>query len=109
MKKNIGKPCTGKPYARFDEGGQVSVAMVGLLRHRQTKEAATDRFDLLVRDACLLLYPMPCVTPMPCADPDALCDALTPMPRDPDAFAMPFGICEKPWSTPSLAKLLKRN
>jgi len=19
--KNIGKPCTGKPYARFDEGG----------------------------------------------------------------------------------------
>jgi hypothetical protein len=20
--KNIGKPCTGKPYARFDEGGQ---------------------------------------------------------------------------------------
>ena len=21
--KNIGKPCTGKPYARFDEGGLV--------------------------------------------------------------------------------------
>ena len=21
--KHIGKPCTGKPYARFDEGGQV--------------------------------------------------------------------------------------
>ena len=20
--KNIGKPCTGKPYVRFDEGGQ---------------------------------------------------------------------------------------
>ena len=20
--KNIGKPCTGKPFARFDEGGQ---------------------------------------------------------------------------------------
>ncbi len=55
--KNIGKPCTGKPYARFDEGGQVSVTMVGLLRHRQTKGAATVRFDLPVRDACFLLYP----------------------------------------------------
>ena len=54
--KNIGKPCTGKPYARFDEGGQVSVTMVGLLRHRQTKGAATDWFDLPVRDACFLLY-----------------------------------------------------
>ena len=44
--KNIGKPCTGKPYARFDEGGQVNVTMIGLLRHRQTKGTATDRFDL---------------------------------------------------------------
>ena len=37
--KNIGKPCTGKPYARFDEGGQVNVTMIELLRHRQTKGA----------------------------------------------------------------------
>jgi len=22
--KNIGKPCAGKPHARFDEGGQVA-------------------------------------------------------------------------------------
>ena len=44
--KNIGKPCTGKPYARFDEGGQVSVATIKLLRHRQTKGAETDRFYL---------------------------------------------------------------
>ena len=36
----------GKPYARFDEGGQVNVTMMKLLRHRQTKGAATDRFDL---------------------------------------------------------------
>jgi len=35
--KNIGKPCTGKPYARFDEGGQVNVTMTKLLRHRQRK------------------------------------------------------------------------
>ena len=35
--ENIGKPCTGKPYARFDAGGQVNVAMTKLLRHRQTK------------------------------------------------------------------------
>jgi hypothetical protein len=38
--------CTGKPYARFDEGGQVNVTMIKLWRHRQTKGAATDRFDL---------------------------------------------------------------
>jgi hypothetical protein len=44
--KSIGKPCTGKPYARYDEGGQVNHAMIELLRHRQTKGAATDRFDL---------------------------------------------------------------
>ncbi len=44
--KNIGKPCTGEPYARFDEGGQVNVTTVELLRHRQTKGAATDRFNL---------------------------------------------------------------
>lgn len=35
--KNIGKPCTGKPYARFDEGGLATVIRVTLLRHRQTK------------------------------------------------------------------------
>ena len=45
MKKNIGKPCTGKPYARFDEGGQANVTMVQLVRHRQTKEAVTDRLQ----------------------------------------------------------------
>jgi len=27
QKKDIGKPCTGKPYARFDEGGLVFVSM----------------------------------------------------------------------------------
>ena len=43
MTKNIGKPCTGKPYARFDEGGQANSAMVRLMRHRQTKGAETDR------------------------------------------------------------------
>ena len=26
--KNIGKPCAGKPHARFDEGGQVTLTMV---------------------------------------------------------------------------------
>ncbi len=41
--KNIGKPCTGKPYARFDEGGLVRLAMPRLLRHRHTKGAETDR------------------------------------------------------------------
>ena len=46
MKKNIGKPCTGKPYARFDEGRQVSVTRVRLLRHRQTKGVVTVRSNL---------------------------------------------------------------
>jgi len=40
--KSIGKPCTGKPYARFDEGGLVMVFMDWLLRHRRTKVVATD-------------------------------------------------------------------
>jgi hypothetical protein len=31
MVKNIGKPCAGKPHARFDEGGLAKAAMVGYL------------------------------------------------------------------------------
>ena len=26
--KNIGKPCAGKPHARFDEGGQVTACFL---------------------------------------------------------------------------------
>jgi hypothetical protein len=37
--KNIGKPCAGKPHARFDEGELVKTVKVRLMRHRQTKEA----------------------------------------------------------------------
>ena len=55
--KNIGKPCTGKLYARFDEGGLASRTMDRLLRHRRTKGAETDRSDLRAGDACSLLYP----------------------------------------------------
>ena len=44
--KNIGKPCAGKPHARFDEGGLAKAAMVWLLRHRQTKGTGTDRPNL---------------------------------------------------------------
>jgi len=29
--KNIGKPCTGKPYARFDEGGLALPALYSTL------------------------------------------------------------------------------
>ena len=50
--KNIGKPCAGEPHARFDEGGLVNSVMEKLFRHRQTKEAATDKLILtLVRPA----------------------------------------------------------
>jgi len=55
--KNIGKPCTGKPYARFDEGGLVMVSMGWLLRHRQTKVAETDRPTPNAAGASSLLYP----------------------------------------------------
>lgn len=44
--KNIGKPCAGKPHARFDEGGLVEEVMVRLFRHRQTKVTATDKPNL---------------------------------------------------------------
>uniref|UniRef100_UPI003F49E63C reverse transcriptase domain-containing protein n=1 Tax=Desulfobacterium sp. N47 TaxID=3115210 RepID=UPI003F49E63C len=44
--KNIGKPCAGKPHARIDEGGMVEAVMVGILRHRHTKGAETDRPNL---------------------------------------------------------------
>ena len=46
---------TGKPYARSDEGGQMNVTIVELLRHRQKKGAVTDRFSLQGRQACFLL------------------------------------------------------
>jgi hypothetical protein len=55
--KSIGT-CTGKPYARFDERGLATVATDGLLRHRQTKGAETDRPSLRSRDTCPLLYPL---------------------------------------------------
>jgi len=38
--KNIGKPCAGKPHARFDEGGLAKLSTVKIVRHRQTKGAA---------------------------------------------------------------------
>ena len=56
--KNIGKPCAGKPHARFDKGGQEKQTMAGLLRHRQTKRAATDRLGLRDAESCSLLYPL---------------------------------------------------
>jgi len=54
--KNIGKPYTGKPYVRFDEGGLAKNSMDWLLRHRQTKGAETDRPIPTETGACPLLY-----------------------------------------------------
>ena len=56
--KNIGKPCALIAHARFDEGGQEMLTMVRLLRHRQTKGAATDRLGLRNAESCSLLYPI---------------------------------------------------
>jgi len=36
------------------------VTRVRLMRHRQTKGAATDRLDLPAQDTCSLLYPELC-------------------------------------------------
>jgi len=55
--KNIGKPYTGKPYVRFDEGGLAKDSMDWLLRHRQTKGAETDRPIPTESGGCPLLYP----------------------------------------------------
>jgi len=41
--KATGKRSAGKPHAAFDEGEQATVARIRLVRHRQTKGAATDR------------------------------------------------------------------
>ena len=56
--KNIGKPYTGKPYVRFDEGGLAKDSMDWLLRHRQTKGAETDRPIPTESGGCPLLYPI---------------------------------------------------
>lgn len=45
--KSIGKPCALIAHARFDEGGQGYQTMAKLLRHRQTKEAETDKPNLM--------------------------------------------------------------
>lgn len=55
--KDIGKPCAGKPHARFDEGGLGLSATAELLGHRQTKGPATDNASPTVGSTCSLLYP----------------------------------------------------
>ena len=57
--KNIGKPCAGKPHARFDEGGLAKDSMGWLFRHRQTKGAETDMPISTETGGCPLLYPFP--------------------------------------------------
>ena len=54
--KNIGKPYALIAHVRFDEGGQAMWTMARLLRHRQTKGAATDMLGLRNTVACSLLY-----------------------------------------------------
>jgi len=56
--KSIGKPCPGKPYARFDKGGLVMASMAWLLRHRRTKVAETDRLILNAIGASTLPGPV---------------------------------------------------
>ena len=42
----VREPDAGNPHVRFDERGVETGATAELMRHRQTKEAATDRPDL---------------------------------------------------------------
>ncbi len=55
--KNIGKPCAGKPHARFDEEGLVKLTMEWLLRHRQTKGAETDKQLLMAIEGLSFTLP----------------------------------------------------
>ena len=58
--KNIGKPCAGKPHARFDEEGLVKLTMEWLLRHRQTKGAETDKQLLMAIESQFFTLPVFC-------------------------------------------------
>ena len=58
--KNIGKPCAGKPHARFDEEGLVKLTMEWLLRHRQTKGAETDKQLLMAIESQSFTLPLMC-------------------------------------------------
>jgi len=51
--KATGKRGAGKPHAAFDEGEQVNVARIQLVRNRQTKGAETDRLGLWLREPAL--------------------------------------------------------
>ena len=63
--KNIGKPCAGKPHARFDEGGLANAAMEWLFRHRQMKRAETDKNVRGLRGPCWInLNALVCITPI---------------------------------------------
>ena len=53
--KVVGKPYEGKPHVRFDVAGDGDQDKAELMRHRQTKEAATDRLDLRLRRHTLTL------------------------------------------------------
>jgi len=46
LQETVGKPYAGNPHVRFDEGELVTVTMVKLLRHRQTKGTGTDKPSL---------------------------------------------------------------
>jgi len=59
--KNIGKPCAGKPHARFDEEGLVKLTMEWLLRHRQTKGAETDKQLLMAIESQFFTLPNFCI------------------------------------------------
>ena len=49
-----GKPCAGKPHARFDKGGLVKAGKEKLFRHCQTKGTETDK--LILKLLKLALY-----------------------------------------------------
>jgi len=69
--KNIGKPCAGKPHARFDEGGLAETVKVRLVRHRQTKGTETDRQRAYNRPSQLSTLPLSRFGEPLLVDPDA--------------------------------------
>ena len=82
LRKNIGKPCRGKPYARFDEGA-LGYPLFAVVRSRRVRRNVREQLHV---NTSALLYPHLRSTGKPCVgQPHARFDegglATVPTPR----------------------------
>jgi hypothetical protein len=56
LRKNIGKPCMGKPYARFDEGA-LGYPLSAVVRSRRVRRNVREQLQV---NTSALLYPISC-------------------------------------------------